>query len=162
MTENMKKWNRIMDYYRDGAYGEEHLTIAQILERAGEPNLIDNMEIEDLSELLSSLSSGPLKAWISHERDEKVAGKKAFRCLLLLPNHPLEVWKNGEYVSVAYLNGSLPPTYENGFIFHRGTGRGKTFEEACDDYLKNIEGKEVRFGNWLRPKEKVLIMPVHK
>ena len=47
MTETMKKWNDIMANYRNGAYGEEHLTIAQILERAGEPNLVDDMDIDD-------------------------------------------------------------------------------------------------------------------
>lgn len=161
MTEKMKKWNRIMDYYRDGAYGEEHLTIAQILERAGEPNLIDEMNIEDLSELFTSFSSGPLKAWISRTKDEKVIQKKSSECLLLLDGHSLEVWKIGDFIRVTYEDSVLSP--EPGCYF--GTeeyGEGKTFEEACHDYLRKIEGKTIQFRTGKRHKEDVFIMPVHK
>ena len=76
MTETMKKWNDIMANYRNGAYGEEHLTIAQILERAGKPNLVDDMDIDDLQELLNSFSSGPLRAWISKKIDIKLTRDK--------------------------------------------------------------------------------------
>ena len=51
----------VMDQYRSGSFGEEHLSLGQILNRAGVPNLLNEMTGEELDTLIALTHSGMLK-----------------------------------------------------------------------------------------------------
>ena len=168
MTDKVIKWNRIMDDYYEGVYGEDHLTFAQILEKAGEPNLIKEMNFEELTELINSLSSGPMKACIAHMRDKneydeiiQQKSQKSSEHLLLLEEHSLEVWKSDGNVCIAYADNLLSKD-PGQYCFKKIYGRGRTFEEACDDYLRKIEGKTLKFGNKRNRRSEIFILPAKK
>lgn len=65
-SENIEKYNSVMSSYRSGEYGEDNLTIAQILEMANEKNLIERMTLPEL-QYLSSNSSGITKLFFAEE-----------------------------------------------------------------------------------------------
>lgn len=65
-SENIEKYNSVMSSYRSGEYGEDNLTIAQILEMANEKKLIERMTIPELQNL-SSNSSGITKLFFAEE-----------------------------------------------------------------------------------------------
>lgn len=48
---NVEKYKRIMEEYRRGEYGDTHLSLHDILNRAGEQNLLQNMTVEELEEV---------------------------------------------------------------------------------------------------------------
>ena len=51
ISENIKKYNDIMKRYYDGEFGSDHLTIQEILIRANEENLLNEMDLNDLKYL---------------------------------------------------------------------------------------------------------------
>lgn len=53
-TDNLTKYRKIMEKYRNGEYGCEHLALNEILSRAKEPNLLRQMSLEELDELANS------------------------------------------------------------------------------------------------------------
>ena len=59
-TPLIQQFYKIMEEYRDGKYGNEFLNIFEILSRAGEPDLLNNMSIEELT-YLERTSSGETK-----------------------------------------------------------------------------------------------------
>ena len=48
LTPLVKRYYEIMNEFRKGKYGNEHLTLAEILMRAGEPDLLHKMSSEEL------------------------------------------------------------------------------------------------------------------
>ena len=48
LTPLVEKYYEIMSEFRKGKYGNEHLTLAEILKRAGEPDLLHKMSSEEL------------------------------------------------------------------------------------------------------------------
>jgi len=54
MTELLKKYYHIMDMYKKGEFGTEHLSLAEILEKAGEPDLIDRMNQSEIQHLIDN------------------------------------------------------------------------------------------------------------
>lgn len=48
---NVEKYKRIMEKYRRGEYGNTHLSLYEILNIASEPNLLQNMTIDELEEV---------------------------------------------------------------------------------------------------------------
>ena len=65
-SKNIEKYNYVMSSYRSGEYGEDNLTIAQILEMSNEKNLIERMTLPEL-QYLSSNSSGITKLFFTEE-----------------------------------------------------------------------------------------------
>lgn len=65
-SKNIEKYNYVMSSYRSGDYGEDNLTIAQILEMANEKNLIERMTLPEL-QYLSSNSTGITKLFFAEE-----------------------------------------------------------------------------------------------
>ena len=65
-SKNIEKYNSVMSSYRSGEYGEDNLTIAEILEIANEKNLIERMTLPEL-QYLSSNSSGITKLFFAEE-----------------------------------------------------------------------------------------------
>jgi len=66
---------------------------------------------------------------------------KSSDILLTLEHEDLEVWRVGPDICVKYLDA-----YASDGIALIGTfGRGRTFEDACDDYLIKIRGKKLIF-----------------
>jgi len=60
MSELLKKYYNIMDMYKNGEFGTEHLSLAEILERAGEPDLINRMNQSEIQHLIDN-STGLMK-----------------------------------------------------------------------------------------------------
>ncbi len=69
---NLEKYLDILRRYRAGEFGEEHLTLRDILIRAGEPNLLQEMTAEELSALSAESTTPALKALFIKLRDMKV------------------------------------------------------------------------------------------
>ena len=73
MSDALICYQNIMKKYREGAYGEEHLTLSEILKRAGKPDLFDEMSIEDVQYLLDN-SSGFLRSFFNSLKMRKLNG----------------------------------------------------------------------------------------
>ena len=54
ITENIKKYKTIMAQYRNGEFGSEHLSLHEILCRANEKDLINQMSLYELQYLLDN------------------------------------------------------------------------------------------------------------
>ena len=54
MSELLKKYYNIMDMYKNGEFGTEHLSLAEILEKAGEPDLINRMNQSEIQHLIDN------------------------------------------------------------------------------------------------------------
>jgi len=51
MTQSVKKYEKIITDYRNGIYGDESLTNAEIFRLAGEPNLFEQLSEKELNYL---------------------------------------------------------------------------------------------------------------
>lgn len=60
MGKYSDEYNKIMEQYRNGEFGEDNLSVYDILSKAGKPNLLEKMSIEELQELYEN-SSGMFK-----------------------------------------------------------------------------------------------------
>ena len=54
MSKHLEKYYEIMDRYRNGDFGNQHLTLFDILTAADAPDLIDKMTSEDLQILINN------------------------------------------------------------------------------------------------------------
>lgn len=61
----LQKYNDIMERYRNGEFGDEHLSIYEILQRAGEPELLKNLNSSEIQQLIET-SSGMTKYMFSN------------------------------------------------------------------------------------------------
>lgn len=52
----LTKYNDILSRYRNGEFGNENLSLYDILEKANAPELIDNMDLSEIQSLLNSAS----------------------------------------------------------------------------------------------------------
>ena len=67
---------------------------------------------------------------------------KSSDILLALDNERLEVFKNRvSTISVKYKGAEI----KDGYFLISCCGNGKSFEDACDDYLNKIRGKKLVF-----------------
>ena len=66
-TQLIKKFYEVMRQYREGKYGKEFLNVFEMLNKAGEPNLLNNMSIDELI-YLEKTSSGETKVAIKNLR----------------------------------------------------------------------------------------------
>lgn len=70
MTEYLQKYNDIMKKYRCGEFGDTHLTMHEILHKAGEPDLFDKMSLSDLQYLIEN-TCGIHKQMFSYLKSKK-------------------------------------------------------------------------------------------
>lgn len=70
-VDNVQKYLDIMEEYRSGKFGEEHLTLHEILTRAGEPNLLDQISLEELDILINN-SFGIIKNIFVTKKNELI------------------------------------------------------------------------------------------
>ena len=54
LTPLVQMYYQIMDNYRNGLYGNDHLTMNEILKRANCPDLFNMMKLEEIDYLLNS------------------------------------------------------------------------------------------------------------
>lgn len=51
MTELIKQYYHIMNLYKNGEFGDKHITMNEILTKAGQPDLLDRMNLDELQYL---------------------------------------------------------------------------------------------------------------
>ncbi len=56
MTKFLKKYNEIMEMYKRGEFGQNHLAMSDILEKAGVPDLFNKMNLSELQYLIDYTS----------------------------------------------------------------------------------------------------------
>lgn len=71
MSKAIEKYKDIMNRYRSGEFGENHLSLYQILEAAGVPGLLNEMTFDELSDLLLETRNVSFKVAIAQVRDMK-------------------------------------------------------------------------------------------
>ena len=80
---------------------------------------------------------------------------KASDILLSLEGEHLEVWKapDGD-ICVSYQHCDI----KDGYFLVGSFGAGKTFEEACDEYLKQIRGKTLVFNACSKSRKEIKVL----
>ena len=75
--------------------------------------------------------------------------------LLSLKGKNLEVWKvpSGD-IAVSYQGAEIK---NNGFLISE-FGVGRTFEDACEDYISKISGKTLVFKAYSESREEVTVL----
>lgn len=68
---NLEKYHDALRRYRAGEFGEEHLTLHNILSRTGEPSLLRDMTDGELTDLMVETSTPMLRAYFSRLRELK-------------------------------------------------------------------------------------------
>lgn len=71
MKKYLIRYYKIMEDYRAGRYGDNHLTLHDIFEKAGEPELLAKMSLSEIQSLVDT-SSGMLKKMFSTIKDRKI------------------------------------------------------------------------------------------
>ena len=61
MSENLVKYEKILEDYRNGIYGNEHLSVQTILRMADADNLLDKLSIADLEYLIDKTNDVKLR-----------------------------------------------------------------------------------------------------
>ena len=56
MSEYLVRFEKIMENYYNGIYGNEHLSVQTILRMADADNLLDKLSVEDLEYLIDKTS----------------------------------------------------------------------------------------------------------
>ena len=74
LSVNILKYNEIMKRYRNGEFGDNHLTLREILNASGETDLLNNMTAEEL-EYLALQSSGMLRLFFTKLQKERLTKK---------------------------------------------------------------------------------------
>ncbi len=69
--ENLKKYYSIIERYHNGDFGDDYLTLKEILRAANEEDLLDKMSIEEIDYLINH-SSGMMKWMFSNLKQKKV------------------------------------------------------------------------------------------
>ncbi len=75
IKDSLTKYKEIIKKYQNGEYGCEHLSLYEILLRAGEPNLLSQMSLEELDELINN-SFGVNKALFISIKNELITQEK--------------------------------------------------------------------------------------
>ena len=85
---------------------------------------------------------------------ESLKKAQAQEILLRLGKH-LDVWsfQDGE-VGVSYENCEL----KDGMFLRGAYGTGRTFQEACEDYLTQIRGKTLVFRAYTSKREEIRVL----
>lgn len=80
---------------------------------------------------------------------------KSSDILLSLDGEHLEVFKNSsDEINVRYQNAEI----KDGMFLIYDLGRGRNFEEACDDYLSKIRGKKLVFDARTEKRREIMVL----
>ena len=80
---------------------------------------------------------------------------KSSDILLALDGERLEVSKNSSGgINVRYQNAEV----KDGMFLILDLGRGRNFEEACDDYLSKIRGKKLVFNARTEDRREIMVL----
>lgn len=71
MSENLVKYEKILEDYRNGIYGNEHLSVQTILRMADADNLLDKLSIEDLEYLIDKTNDIKLRHLYLNLREKR-------------------------------------------------------------------------------------------
>lgn len=71
LSTNLEKYNNIMLRYRNGEFGDQYLTLKEILEAANEKELFNEMSINELDYLILN-SFGILKIFFASQKAKKI------------------------------------------------------------------------------------------
>lgn len=71
MSENLVKYEKILEDYRNGIYGNEHLSVQTILRMADADNLLDKLSIEDLEYLIDKTNDIKLRQLYLNLREKR-------------------------------------------------------------------------------------------
>ena len=71
MSENLVKYEKILEDYRNGIYGNEHLSVQTILRMADADNLLDKLSIEDLEYLIDKTNDVKLRQLYLNLREKR-------------------------------------------------------------------------------------------
>lgn len=71
MMKLLEKYNEIMSNYRNGNYGDDCLTMSQILEKSGESDLFEKMNLIEIQKLIDD-SSGITRSMFCLVKQEKI------------------------------------------------------------------------------------------
>lgn len=70
LSSNLNKFNNIITRYRNGEFGEKHLSLAEILEASGEKDLVNQMSVSEIQYLIDN-SSGITKMMFLEAKKQK-------------------------------------------------------------------------------------------
>lgn len=80
---------------------------------------------------------------------------KASEILLSLERERLEVCSlDGGIITVQYQNCDV----KDGYFLEALYGRGRTFEDACEDYLKQIRGRTLVFNAYSKNRRETKVL----
>ena len=71
MSENLVKYEKILEDYCNGIYGNEHLSVQTILRMADADNLLDKLSIEDLEYLIDKTNDIKLRQLYLNLREKR-------------------------------------------------------------------------------------------
>lgn len=74
LTLNLEGYYKIITRYRNGEFGDEHLSLAEILDAAGEKDLLKRMSISEIQYLIDN-SSGITKMMFLEVKKQKTNGE---------------------------------------------------------------------------------------
>ena len=72
MSEYLVKYEKILEDYRNGIYGNEHLSVQTILRMADADNLLEKLTKEDLEYLLKKSSDVKMKQLYNNLLEKKI------------------------------------------------------------------------------------------
>lgn len=75
MGKFLVKYNRIVAQYKNGEFGDGHLSLREILSKAGEPDLMKEMNLSEIQYLIDS-SSGISKYMFTLFKEQKISEVK--------------------------------------------------------------------------------------
>lgn len=107
MKKYLKKYYEIMEDFHAGRFGDDHLTLHDIFEKAGEPELLVNMSLSEIQSLVDS-SSGMLKSMFSTIKNRKIkAVERTKRLEEELAKLNINDYCDGENISLPVLAKNL-------------------------------------------------------
>ena len=71
MSEYLVKYEKILEDYRNGIYGNEHLSVQTILRMADADNLLDKLSVEDLEYLIDKTSDVKMRQMYLNLREKR-------------------------------------------------------------------------------------------
>lgn len=71
MSEYLVRFEKIMEDYYDGIYGNEHLSVQTILRMADADNLLDKLSVEDLEYLIDKTSDVKMRQMYLNLREKR-------------------------------------------------------------------------------------------
>ena len=71
MSEYLVSFEKIMEDYYNGIYGNEHLSVQTILRMADADNLLDKLSVEDLEYLIDKTSDVKMRQMYLNLREKR-------------------------------------------------------------------------------------------